>query len=178
MKSKKMNTVPNGIGVIIVLAFAIRTIFLMGIVLLPSLEAIGLFLISGTLLVSLIQFINNNYCNFIDVSTESIRHKMDSYSWENVCITIGYTKPNFLRNAYVHWAFFDDHYLTKEEINSKSLKRKGFYLELTRKRTKWLLSTYKKPIIILEEAPYYRNKDIITQIRLHNLKIEEIQEHK
>ena len=170
MKTKKINTVPNGVVIVVIIVFEIFLTLVLGIALLPAVEALGLFAFSFVFLVSLVHYITHKYCNFIDVSDSVICHGRNSYNWENVFITVEYAKPNFLRNSFDYYVFFDDHYLAKAEVNSKSLKRKGFYLILTRKRTKWLLSSYQKEIKILDESPYPRSQDIITQIKLHNLK--------
>ena len=172
MKAKKLNTIPNGLVVVIIIVFEILLTLVLGIALLPAIEALGLFAFSFVFLVSLIHYITHKYCNFIEVSNGFICHKEDSYTWENVFITVQSTKPNFLRNSFDYYVFFDDHYLTQEEANSKFIKRKGFYLMLTRKRTNWLLSYYQKNLKILDESTYGRNKDIITRIKLHNLKFE------
>lgn len=170
MKAQKLNTVPNGIAIIVVVGCEVFLTLILGITLLPAVEAMGLFAFSFIFLMCLIQYITHKYCNFIEISDKIVCHGSDSYSWENVFITIGFSKPNFLRKSFDYYAFFDDHYLAKEEINSQSLKRKGFYLILNSKRTKLLLSYSQKAIKIFEEAQYYRNKNIITQIKTHNLK--------
>ncbi len=170
MKSKKVNTIPGGVAIIVVIGFDILLTLVLGLILLPKIESIGLFIFTLIFLVALVRFLANRYWNFILVSKEGVCHGQDCYSWGDVFVTVKCRKPNFERNSFDYYAFFDDHFLTQEEAESKLIKKKGFYLVLTRKRVTWLLFNYNKKIIILNESAYRRNKDIITQIKSHNLK--------
>ena len=172
MKAKKINTVPNGVAIIVVIAFEILLCLVLGIALLPAVEAIGVFSFSFFCLVMLLDHIRHKHYNFIEVSDRGLCHGNDSYSWKDVCITVGYDAPNMCRNYYVYCVFFDDHYLTQKECESRSIKRKGFYLILNRKRMNWLLSSYQKKIKTFDEYPrsLHLDKNIIAQIKLHNLK--------
>ena len=168
MKRKRINTIPNGTVVVWILVFEILLTSIMGISLLPAVEAIGLFAFSLFFILSLLHYIKNKHWNFIEETESGICHGKENYSWESVCITVMYRRPNFLRNAYEYYVYFDDHYLSKDEIDSKLVKDKGFYIILTPNRMKWLTRRYHKEIKIVEECPYNISKEITEQIRLHN----------
>lgn len=172
MKTKKINTVPYGVAAIVIIVLGFLLFWIVGIALLPAIEAMGLFAFSFLFLVALAIYIRYKHCNFIEVTESGLCHGKDSYSWEDICITIGYSEPNLCRSFFAYCVFFDDHYLTEEECTSNSIKRKGFYLILNRKRINWLLSTYQKRIKIFDKYPssLHLDKNIIPQIKLHNLK--------
>lgn len=165
MKPKKINTVPNGTIIIMVMWFEIFFTFLIGLFLLPRMEAIGVFFLTLICFVILLNYLSRKHWNFIEASEEGVSHHRESYNWEDVCITV---KCHNGGKTADYYAFFDDHFLTDKEVDSKLIKRKGFYMILTSKRVTLLLSNYQKEIKFLNESPYRAHKNITTQIKLHN----------
>lgn len=164
MKVKKINTIPNGRIIIFTIAFEILLTFLLGVMLLPSITAVGLFAFSLVFSMIMIYYLKHKYWNFIEMSKKIVCHNNQSYDWDDVYITVTYSKPNIARNSFDYYVYFDDHYLSEEEIESKSIKSKGFYMMLTEKRTELLLGFEPKKIKILKESPYSRNKIILQKI--------------
>ena len=141
MNSKKINTVPNGTILIITIVFEIILTLMIGLSLLPEIEAIGVFSFTLMFCITLIYYLILKHWNFIEVSKEGISHRQDRYNWGNVFITVKCSSPIFSRKSFDYYAFFDDHFLTDEEIASKVIKRKGFYMILTEKRIKNIFMT-------------------------------------
>jgi len=169
MKNKKINTIPNGRGIIAIMVFLFLLFFLTGLVLLPDIKgSMGLFAFSIFFLLGSIHFIANQHWNLIEVTSDGVCHKQERYRWEDVCITVTCRKPTFSRNAFEYYAFFDDHFLTDEETTSKVIKRKGFYLILNKKRLDLLLSNYPNMLRLLNENHYRGNAYITNQIQMHN----------
>ena len=169
MKLQKVNTIPAGLFIVILTIGEILLTSLIAIVLLPSKESFVLLMFSLVFFVFLLKIFAQKYCNFIEVSDQCVRHGKDTYTWEEVCITVDYSKPNSVKRGYVYYAFFDNHFLTAEEVHSKAIKRKGFYLMLTRKRLERLFSSYMKELKVLGEAPECYNRHIIETIKSYNL---------
>lgn len=170
MKSKKINTVPNGAGIVVIIWCEIILTLLIGLSLLPQIEAIGLFCFTLMFGGALIHYLTLKHWNFIALSKNGIRHRKEEYIWEDVFITVKCCNPHFARKSFDYFAFFDNHFLTDEEIGSKLIQRKGFYMILTSQRIDLLLSNYQKEIKFLNTSMYRRNKDITTKIKLHNAK--------
>ena len=170
MEIKKINTVPYGRVVIIVMYCEIILMLLLSIPLFPRKEAYGLIAFSAIFIPSIIDLTSKKYWNYIEVTKDYVCHNDKKHSWETVCITIKCNEPTFARNSYEYYVFFDDHYLTEEECNSKSVKKSGFFLILTMKRAIMLFQLYPKKINVLNESPYYRSNKITEYIRQHNLK--------
>lgn len=170
MKSKKVNTVPNGVGIIVVICLEILLILLIGLFLLPKIESVGIFCFAIVAGVALIHYISLKHWNFIEISTDGVFHQKENYTWKDVFITVKCSNPNFARNSFDYYAFFDNHFLTNEEVESKWIKRKGFYIILTSKRIELLLQNYQKEIKVLNVSMYRGNEDITNQIKQHNEK--------
>lgn len=170
MKAKKINTVPNGMGMVIIILFEIFLTLILGVVLLPKPESVGMFAFSLIFLIALADYINKKHWNFIYVFEDRICHGHEEYKWQDVYVTVKVSKPTFARNSYDHYIYFDDHYLTKEECESRAIRKKGFFMILTYKRAEWLFQLYQKRIKILNESPYRRSKKMMDQIKEYNLK--------
>lgn len=168
MKTKRFNTVPNG-TVIVITYFCLFILFvIVSIPLFPKAEAFGILAFSLIPLIATLDHISKKHWNFIDVSENHVSHNGKQYSWETVYITIKCHEPTFARNAFEYYVYFDDHYLTEEECDSKAVKKRGFYMILTMKRAAFLFQLYEKRINVLNESPYHRSKKITEFIRQHN----------
>ena len=168
MNSKKINTVPNGVGIVVIIWLEIFLTLLVGLSLLPKIEAIGVFGFTLMFGVALMHYLALKHWNFIEISRDGVRHRKESYIWENVFITVKCCNPKFARNNFDYYAYFDDHFLTDTEIDSKSVKKKGFYIILTSKRVDLLLPNYQKEVNILNESTFRENAKITNKIKLHN----------
>ena len=168
MKTKRFNTVPNGKAIVITMFCEFVSFVIISIPLFPKAEAFGILAFSLILLIAMFDYISKKYWNFIDVTEDYVSHNRDRYSWEDVYLTVRCKPPTFERNSYEYYVFFDDHYLTEKECNSKAVKRRGFYLILTMKRAALLFELYPKKIILLNESPYHRSQKLTDFIKQHN----------
>ena len=168
MKSKKMNTVPNGAIILILILFEIILTLVIGIMLIPSLVSLGMFAFSIVFLLSGVYYIYKKHLNYVKVSSKGVQHKKTNYTWQEVYITITYSRPTFIRNSYDYYMFFSDHYLTKEEVESKEQIKDGFYLIVNLKRVKYLLQRYSRKVNFLGESPYDRARAVTKFVNDHN----------
>lgn len=166
MKEKRINTIPNGDIIVLIIFILFLTEVVIGIILIPKPESIGLFIFSVVSILALIGYISGNHLNYIIVSSKYIRNKNENILWQDVYFTVSYSRPTFKRNSFDYYIYFSDKYLTEEDIKSKKVKRNGFYLILTKKRVLFLLTYYKKEVKILDESPY--GKKILDIIKSHN----------
>ncbi|MBQ8288381.1 MAG: hypothetical protein IJX76_06375 [Clostridia bacterium] len=123
MKTKRFNTVPNGMAIVITMFCLFILFVIVSIPLFPKAEAFGLLAFSLIFLIAMADLIAKKYWNFIDVAEDHVSHNGKQYSWENVYITIKCHQPTFARNAFEYYVCFDDHYLTEEECDSKAMKK-------------------------------------------------------
>lgn len=170
MNPKRMNTIPYGMFIVILIAICFGLTFLLGLFFLPNAESIGFFMFSLIFFIAFVDYISKKHWNIVTVSTDRISHGKFDYCWDEVFITLKQAKPTFARNSLDLYVFFDDHYLSPEETESKAIKRKGFYLVLTYERAKFLLPFYQKRIRVLNQSVYQRNEKIMALIESHNSK--------
>jgi hypothetical protein len=154
MKNKKMNTIPNGEIIVYILFFQLIFNLVGAIILIPKPESIGLIVLSFPFVLALFDYISTKHFNFIFVSSDEVWHKNEKYAWQDVFITMKHSRPRFSRNSFDYYFYFSDHYLTEEEIKAKELKKKGFYIVLTKNRAEYLLPLYRKEVKVLSESPY------------------------
>lgn len=169
MKVKKINTIPNGNIIVLILSINVLMMWIIGILLFPKPESIALLLSSLIFVLAIIDYISNNHLNYVYFSSEKIWNKNEKLKWNNVFITMKDSRPKFSRNSYEYYIYFSDHYLTMEEIKLKKVKRNGLYLVLTKKRAEYLFSFYKKKVRILSESPL--SKNILEIVKNHNILI-------
>lgn len=151
MKPKKINTVKGGLSVIIVLAINIIICVAIAIIMLPSMESLGIFCLALIIALIMISYINQKWVNYLYLDDSKIRHKNVEYIWENVCITLSCEAHG---KQILPYLYFDNHYLTEEEIKSKDTKRKGFYILVDPKRINYIFQFYKKKIKFLNKIYY------------------------
>lgn len=166
MKEKRINTIPNGDIIILIIFILFLIEVIIGILLIPKYESIGLFIFSVISILALIDHISGKYLNYIYITNMYIRNKNEKILWENVYITMSYSRPTFKRNSFDYYIYFSNKYLTEDEIKSKKVKKCGFFLILTKKRALYLLPFYKKEVKILDESPY--GKRTLDIIKSHN----------
>lgn len=167
---RKMNTVPGGIGIITVLFFDFLLVAIIGLSLLYSDVAVAVVLLSLCLLLPIPILLSQKYWNFIYISDSGVRNGKDQFDWDSVYVTVKHVTHSFTRNTIEYNIYFDDHYLTLAETKSRKIKKKGFYLVLTSKRTDYILQYYQKPIRLLNKTSYRGNKKILEIIQTHNKK--------
>ena len=158
----KMYSFTYGVGVYTTTLVLAAFIFLLGIFLLPKAEGIGLVLCS--LLFVLLSFYLRlaKYMNYITLTNTTVSTKKKTLAWDEVYITMSYyfIHPGVRRDD--DYLFFDDHYLSKEEIYSRRVKKEAFYLMVTPKRLEVILEKYNKKIQLLDccgtdrKGLYYR----------------------
>lgn len=169
MKQLKINTIPYGTLIIMTLCLEFILCIVLAIILLPKLESIALFSFSLIFLIAIIHYIIwGKYFNFIYLSKDSIRHRNEKYTWDMVFVTANFS---FLPNtrALVCYLYFDNHYLTQQECQSKEIRKKGFYITVKPKRLELLLNFYHKKIKLLNEPQFIQCKKMCDFIKNHNL---------
>ena len=172
---EKVYTIKNGKAIFLIAFFSllllavISTVF--GIKALPTIEGITFLLFDVIYIIILFVFIRLHYLNYIKISSEGVTHKNEFYSWNDVCLTLDYTTPNFMRNAYTYRVYFSENfYNTRDEI--KNADKKGFCIDLDVKRLSLLYQYYFKKIHILRESP--KQNEILKMILEHNNEINQI----
>ncbi|MBR2010570.1 MAG: hypothetical protein IKA06_02315 [Clostridia bacterium] len=168
MIRKKINTIPWGKSIIVIVGLLFLLFLMMSAVLFPDVIAIALLVFSLAFVLMFLHFLSNKYWNVVEISEDGVFHGKDMYKWKDVFITVKCKNPSFDRNSYDLYAFFDDHFLSDAEVDSKTVKRKGFYFILTISRTEWLLSNYHNRVKMLNENTYRGNATIINTINKHN----------
>lgn len=163
---KKVNTIPNGVIIIIVTFFMAFVFIFISIIIIPKEEgfitlAMGLFFI-----VSIFYYVKTKHLNFIYISEEGVKHKNEIIAWEDLHITMKHSTPISARNSYDYYFYFDTKYLTESELISKGIKDKGFYIIVNKKRANFILELYNKEVKIIKEGP--AAKKIFNIIMDHN----------
>ncbi len=129
-------------------------------------ESIMVFIVS--LLVSSILIIMkcNHFLEYIMITEEGIKSKKQFYSWDDVCITVGYSRRGeFIRNTYIYQFYLEEEFLrNKDQI--KNCKKKGLFMDIDKKRLELVLQYYKKSLSIVEEMRFC--KDLLQIMKEHN----------
>lgn len=165
--SKKYNSIPNGKVIVGCLWFLTDLTCLLGSILLPKPEGFGL--LGGCvvfLLLTLVLYLKK-YSNVLVFSNEKITLKKQSILWSDVYITAYCSGPDFMRNSYDIYIYFDNHYLTEKEIRSYAVKKKGFFIILNYERAEYILFQYPKKLEVLNNSPIDRD-GIMSMIAMHN----------
>ncbi len=169
MKQLKINTVPYGSIIILTLFLEFILVLVLAVISLPKLESIALFSFSPIFLIAIIHYISRKYFNFIYLTKDSIRHRNEKYTWDTVFLTANFSYIPNTRAALGCYLYFDNHYLTQEECQSKGIRKKGFYITVKQKRLELILKLYRKKIMILNEPQFDRCQKICDFIKQHNL---------
>lgn len=141
--------------------------FLLGAFFLPNAE--GIALLVGGLLFVLLSFclLHYKYMNYVSLTDKNVSTKKQTFSWDKVYITMSYYFIHTSIKREDYYIFFDDHYLSKEEIYSRKVKKDAFYLMVTPKRLEIILQNYNKKIQLLERCGIDR-KGLYDKINEYN----------
>lgn len=135
--------------------------FLISVLLLVVKEyeiAVGcIFIGSVILLIALYFSFAKGYLNYILVCTDGIRTKKNLIPWERLNITIDYVRE--YRLDLIRMSFCD-----REKWNEKNIP----YIFLTKKRAEFILTYYKKKIVINDSQNYFVNPKIMSILKKHN----------
>lgn len=148
----KLYTFTYGKGSYITILSLAAVFTILGAFLLPNREGIAL-LLGGLVLVGVsFYLVYSKYLNYVTLTDAGVSTKKQFYSWNEVCITMSYffIDPTVSRKDY--YIFFDDHYLSREEIYSQKVKKDAFYLMVTPERLNVILQRYNKRIELLERC--------------------------
>ena len=168
MKQLKINTIPYGTLIIMTLFLEFILCIVLAIFLFPKLESIALFSFSLIFLIIIRHYILGKYYNFIYLSNDSIWHRNEKYTWDTVFVTAKFSYIPNTRAALGCYLYFDNHYLTQAECQSKGILKKGFYITVKQKRLELLLKLYRKKIMILNEPQFNQCQKICNFIKQHN----------
>lgn len=105
------------------------------------------------------------YINFLVLNSHGVKHRKIKYNWDNVFITMDSYRPKSFRYA-LYMVYFSDHFLSKEEINSKNIRKQKFYMALTKKRVQYLFENYDKAIMVIDT--YSVHKKLLALVEAHN----------
>ena len=164
-KTKKISTIPDGRITIISLLFCITCFLFVSVIgFEDDAFSIDLFVVQLVVVVGMLFIVWNmlrkKYMNHILVSHAGVSHKHLSYTWNTVCITVMWMDSPYENAFPLYYAFFSNHFMTRNEILSKENLKSGFYIVLTPKRAEILFRHYKKRIELLEQIP----KDVLKKI--------------
>lgn len=168
MKQLKINTIPYGTLIITALFLEFILCIVLAIILIPKLESIALVSLSLIFLIAIRRYMLGKYFNFIYLSKDSIWHGNEKYTWDTVFITANFSYIPNTRTALGCYLYFDNHYLTQEECQSKEIRKKGFYITVKQKRLELILKSYPKKIMILNELQFNQCQKICSFIKQHN----------
>ena len=165
-----------GLPFFIMILFCIGVLFFCGclVIFFDFLPGLVCFVLLLVFIAVLILAILDGCCNFIYISDEKVWSKKESYDWDSVSLTVSTVRQHLGGIEPAVCIFFDDHYLTTQEVLSKEIKRKGFYLELTVSRAKHILPFYNKPLRIINESPVRWN--LFKLLHEHNKKYDDPRE--
>ena len=162
-------------GYITILTLAVIS-FLFGIFLLPNTEGIAMLIVGLFFVLFSFCLLHFKYLNYITLTDKNVSTKKQIFSWDEVYITMSYyfIHKGIRREDY--YIFFDDHYLSKEEIYSRRVKKDAFYLMVTPKRLDIILKNYNKKIHLLAKCGIDR-KGLYDKISEYNQTIDKSQEN-
>jgi len=97
--------------------------------------------------------------------------------WNDIYISMGWMSPGGAHHAITgNFLFFSNRHLSKKDIKSKEIKRKGLYIVISPKRVKYILSLYDKEVEVLEWIlPLGKAVEINRMIEEHNKSVREKQ---
>lgn len=163
----KYRSSPYGVSVYVSFLVLTMIFLFLGIFLLPEYEGIALLVCSLLcVLYSLCLRYIFKYMNYITITEKTVATKNKTFSWNNVCLTMTNYNLHKTVKGKMCCIFFDDHYLCKEEIGSKRVKKDAFYLVLTQNRLDHILKTYNKEIKLLDRC--YWSKKLYDKVCAHN----------
>ena len=168
----KICTILGGRGLVFVGYFLTFSTFIVGLFELPDDIAFGIWIFTAVGIAMTIYF-SITCSKYIYVGNDGIYFKEKKYEWTNLYITMYAPGPSLLRNNWQYNAYFGDHYLTEEEINTRETKKEGFYLELGVKRVKTLLTFYNKRVQILNHSIAINGKSVLKSVEKHNQEIKD-----
>lgn len=166
MKKKKMNTIPHGGTIILINCLSLLITVLVSILLIPKQEGYVMLILSAVFVVALGYYICTKHVNYISISSEGIRHVDVEYSWSELYITMDYSRPIFARNSFDYYFYFDNKYLSVDEIKNQYIKKKGFYIIVNTNRLNEILPFYKKKVKIIKESSFA--KKVLEAVKKHN----------
>lgn len=150
----KMNSVTYGAGIFITMLILAFTCLILGVVCFPNKTSIVLLVAGVFFVICTCLLIYFKYINYITINNKTLSTKNRTLSWNEVCITFSYYVAHLaVRKSMHYYLFFDDHYLSEEEIYSRRVKKDAFYLMVTPQRLDIILKKYSKKIQLLERCP-------------------------
>ena len=170
---KKISSIGNGpLSFYIVLSLLICC-EVIGVILLSDADlleegiavTVGMLLFLGGILI-IMKF--NHYLDYIIVAEQGIKSKKQFYSWDEVFITVGYSKRGeHVRNTYEYQMYFGTEFL-EDKKKIKDCKKKGSFSDVNKKRLNLILQYYKKSIFIAEEMRW--GEELLQMMKEHNKK--------
>ena len=163
----RLYTFTYGKGVCFTILVLAVCFFLVGAFLLPNIEGIVIELTGLLFVVFLFCLIYFKYLNHVTLTDKSISTRKQTFLWDDVYITMSIYLIHTSIRREDYYIFFDDHYLSKEEIYSHKVKSKAFYLMVTPKRLEIIFQRYSKKIQLLECSKIDK-KGLYNQVDMHN----------
>ena len=170
---KKICTVLGGRGLVFVGYFFTVSTFIVGLFVLPDDIAFGIWLFTAVG-IAITVYYSLNCSKYIYLGNDGIYFKEKKYEWTNLYVTLYAPGPSLLRNCWQYNAYFGDHYLSEEEINTREKRKEGFYLELGVRRVKTLLAFYNKRVKIANHSIAINGKSVLKAVLKHNQDIADV----
>ncbi len=160
-----------GKGVYITILCLAACSFIIGAFLLPNIEGIAMLLVGLFFVALSFCLIYFKYLNCVTLTHKNVATKRQSFSWDNVFLTMSLYAVHTTIRREDYYIFFDDHYLDKEEIYSHKIKSNAFYIMVTPERLELILKMYSKKIQLLERSRIDK-KGLYDQVNEYNQMLE------
>lgn len=170
----KFACVPYGKACMIISYICVSIIAITGVTLLSTGDSIGfgilLFDLAFIPFITLMHF--HNCANYITFFDDKIQSKRRTLTWDTAYLTVHCHRILASRYAFV-WVYFDDHYLTAEEIFSKRVRKQGMCMRLNAEKTKFILLRCKNKVEILNKIVAGEREaiKIIDMFNAHNARL-------
>ena len=172
----KIYSITYGKDIFIVTLVAAGLVLLLGIFLLPKPEGIAVMLCSLLLVLYSFGLLQFKYLNYIMLTNTTVATKKKEFTWNEVCITMSLCMIHATTYREDYYLFFDDHYLNKEEINSRRVKKEAFYIVVTHERLNIILQRYNKRIKLMNRSAKDRKNSVYDRVLEHNSALDKSQE--
>lgn len=148
----KIYSFTYGVGIYTTILCLAGIFFSFGAFFLPNAEGIAVIVVGLGFVMYSFYLIHCKYLNYITLTDTKVSASKQTFSWDEVFITMShyFIHKSIRREDY--YIFFDDHYLSEEEIYSRSIKKNAFYLMVTPKRLDVIMQRYNKKIKLLSRC--------------------------
>lgn len=171
----KCSITPYGVCVYALMLIFAGILFFVGIILLPKPEGGTLLIVCALVILYSFCLIKCKYLNYIILNDKTVSTKKRQFTWDEVYITMSIYNFHKGERGDPYFIFFDDHYLSKDEIYSRRVKKGTFFMTVTPKNLEFILQNYNKKIQLLDHSRISW-KRLYNRVIEYNSSIDKIQE--